>query len=173
MANINLSTGGAASNRGGLPYKKGILVIFAIVIILGGIYAGIIFYQKILTARIQSLNDLYTVEHAKLTGESNKKILDFQNRLNAAKELSVRKSTAVEAFAEMEKNIANGAYIASYDLDVVKNSLEISCVADNFNLVSQQVMLFKNSDFFSGVELGDAKANEDGKVEFKIKLKIK
>lgn len=173
MVSINLSTGSSISQKEGLPYKKGIITIFVVTLVLGGIYGGMIFYRKKLAGQIDSAKLSYEVEYNNLTGESNKKVIDFQNRLTAAKDELGQNNAAKDALAEMEKSIANEVYIASYELDAVKKTLKLSCVADNFNLVARQVLAFKKSEYFSHVTLGDAKANEDGKIEFEVELKIK
>lgn len=173
MVSINLSTGSSISQKDGLPYKKGIIIIFIVTLVLCGVYGGMIFYRKNLNNKIDSANSSYKIEYGNLTGESNKKVIDFQNRLTVAKKVSDQKSAAKDTLSEMEKSIANDVYISSYELDAAKKTLVLSCVADNFNLVAQQVLAFKKSEYFSNVTLGDAKANEDGKIEFEVELKIK
>lgn len=173
MVNINLSTESVTSKKEGFPYKKGIITILIVLVLLWGIYGGIILYQKSLAGQIQSAEDAYALEYAKLTGESNKKVVDFQNRLTVAKKLSGEPSVAKETLLEMEKNIANGVYISIYNLDVAKKTLGLTCVTDNFNLAAQQISMFKKSDYFSDAMLGEAKTNKEGKIEFELELKIK
>lgn len=173
MVSINLSTGSSVSQKEGLPYKKGIVTIFIVVLLLGGIYGGMVFYRKNLKSQADSANSSYEIEYGKLKGESSKEVIDFQNRLTVAKEVLNQKSLAKETLAEMEKSIASDVYILSYELDAKKRNLTLSCVSDNFNLVAQQLLAFKKSEYFSNVTLGEAKANEDGKIEFEVELKIK
>jgi Tfp pilus assembly protein PilN len=172
MVNINLTTR-ETQVRDEMPYKSGIWAVVAAFILLIIVYGGIYFYKASLIQKTAAATTEYASEKQKLMSESNKEVMDFQNRLLIAKGLLAEKNTAGESLGELEKRVVAGAYLTSCELNRQKKSLSLKGLADNFGVVAKQVLNLKQSDYFSEVTVGDSALSGGGKVEFSIDLKIK
>lgn len=172
MVNINLAEVEYAKERQSITYNKSVLVLSIIIILLALAYVGIFFSEKNVLAKTEAANSRYSDEHSKLIN-NNKDIVDFQNRLTAAKGLIKEKDVAYASLPVVEKAIIPGSYLDSFDFEQNTNSVEISGVADNFDVLARQILSFKQSDYFSGVTTGKTSLNKDGKVEYSLSLNIK
>lgn len=172
MGIINLTTA-EAKDESAIPYKKGIISIIAVGIVMALIYGGIYFYKTKLAEKISVLDSKYGGELSKLTESKNKDVVDFQNRIVMAKSMVAERSMAVEGLTEMEKDILPGVYAETYEYDRLKNEIKLNCVADNIDLISKQILIFKKSGFFQEVYPGEIKSQEKGMIAFTINLKVK
>ncbi|MFA4817972.1 MAG: PilN domain-containing protein [Parcubacteria group bacterium] len=168
MTNINLATSSLPQKQGP-PYKKGIISIAVILIILAGGYLWLTRENNKTAAAIGEANNNYQAEYQKLT-TSNREIVDFQNRVLLVKDLLAEKNAALDSFPELEKNVLPGAYLTSYDFK--GNNLSLNITTDNFNVLARQVASFKNSGFFSAVSVGKSSLDDKNKVVSDIVLKI-
>lgn len=168
MASINLATTGLPQKQG-MPYRKGIISIATVIIILTGGYFWLAAENNKTAGAIGAVNSNYLAEYQKLT-TSNKEIVDFQNRIALAKDLLAEKNTALNSFSELEKDILSGAYLTAYGLDGSK--LTLSLVTDNFDILARQIASFKKNPYFSTVSVGRSSLNDTNKVTSEIVLNI-
>lgn len=173
MVNINLTTSGSQLERKGFPYKKGLIVMILVLLLLGGAHLGIILLKNYTIAQTSIVNDQYKSEYDKLISESNKSVVDFQSRMAAAKKLVNQDNTALDALLQVEKSILPGVYISSYEYDDNKKILTLENFADDFNLVAKQILSFKQLDYFLQVAPEKTGIDTNGKVKFQIELKVK
>lgn len=172
MVNVNLSTSGN-QQKNGVPYAAGITIVIIILVLVGLVWGGIVFYKNYLVRNVVNTKALYEVENRKLTGEGGLSVMDFQNRLTIAKNLLNQKKIARETLGKVESSIIPEVYLNSYNYDGAKNVLSLDCVGDNFNSAAKQILSFKKSDYVSDVTVGKTSLNDKGKVSFLLDLKIK
>lgn len=172
MANINL-VNEEATKIINFPFKGGLLAIGGAFLILAMIYAGLFFYGKSLQSKIDSAKQNYANKKAQFNAMDSIDLVDFKNRMDYAEGLLATKGLAVESLEDLSNRIIPNVFVESYNLDAGANTLEISCVADSFRTVAQQVLSLKGSAYFSNVSLGDNRLSEDGKAKFTISLKFK
>lgn len=168
MTTINLATSGLPQKQG-LPYKKGIISIVAILVVLFGGYGWLLLEDGKVGSEIETVNGNYLAEYQKLT-TSNKEIVDFQNRITLAKGLLAEENAAYSSLPELEKNLLPGAYLMDYALDGGK--LTLGVVANNFDVLARQVASFKRNPYFSGVSVGKSSLDANSKVVSEIVLNV-
>ena len=173
MVNINLADDAYQKDNKTSIYNKGALILALVLIFLIAGYLAIYFMQKNVIGKISDANKLYGQEHDKLLSGRNKEIVDFQNRMTVAKGLVNKKNSGLEGLPAMEKTILPGVFLNSFDFKEEGSALEIQGVADNFEVLAKQIASFKNSSYFSGVDVGKTALDESGKVSFYLNLNIK
>lgn len=174
MGNLNLAIPETRDNNGKKNGQiRGIPAAIALIIFIGIAYAGAFLYESNMLEKINLSAAQYGEEYQKLTGEKNKNIVDFQNRITTAKNLLQERNFSLESFSEMEKIMVSGAQLDSYDYEKSARKITVKCEADNFNIMAEQIASFKKSAFFSEVEVGKSGINDKNKVLFEAELKIK
>ncbi len=168
MTNINLATSGLPQKQG-LPYKKGIISIIVILAVLAGGYGWLSFETGKVRSEIETFNGNYQAEYQKLVN-SNKEVVDFQNRITLAKNLLAGENKVLSSLSGLEKDLLPGAYLTGYDLDGSKLTLGI--VANDFDILARQVASFRNNSYFSGVSVGKSSLNDKNKVTSEIILNV-
>lgn len=147
--------------------------MLAILLILGVAYGWIYWSGSRADAETASVKSDYANELAVLTGEKNRTIVDFQNRITLARDLMKQKDAAYESLPGVEKAIVPGVFLESYKFDASAKKITVDGLADDFYVFSKQILSFKKSDYFSEVTTGKSSLNEAGKVTFSLNLKIK
>lgn len=93
------------------------------------------------------------------------KIKDFNALLNAHK-------LPVNFFNFLEENTHPKVWFSRFNLDLEKNLLDFSGYADNFEVLGQQTLIFKNQNFIKDINLPKVSLGKDGKVRFDLQLTI-
>lgn len=143
-----------------------------VVIILLVIYFSSVAYNRSLVNSIENQNKEYASQYDYLM-ENGKNVFDFQNRLEAAKPLVEGKSYALESLKQIEKAIVPEVYAESFNFDAEKGQVGLTCVAQHYGLVAEQIASLKKMDYFSEVVVNETNTREDGKISFLLELTIK
>ena len=171
MVNIDLKTSGAQRSAYDSKTDSSLVVILIIALIIIGMAVGVYFWKTSLAKNIAVIDEGIEMETKDLSRQETKDVMDFQNRLKAADEVSSEKSSLLVSFEEIEKAIIPDVYIKSLSHD--GESLEVTIVAKDFSSLAQQISSFKKSGGFSGeVGIGVAKVNTEQKVETVLTLKV-
>jgi hypothetical protein len=172
MVDINLITNESSSGQK-VPYKWGMFAIIGIIIALVIAYLWIHFTLASTTAKIEASNNAYQSEADKLVKGDGKKVVDFKNRLDLAKDLINRRNFVFEGLNEMEKDLIPNSFLTRYQFDDAKQMVSVEGQVNNLNVLAKQLSSFKKSSYFSGVTLKNSSVEDDGKVFFGMDLKIK
>jgi hypothetical protein len=174
MVNINLTAGPPHEEiEEKTNSQKELLVLLAIVLILFLAYGGLYYYNKGLkNESLRASEERETKTSAFLASEETKNFFDFQNRLNIANGLFVKKNKNLGILDELEKIIIPGIYISTYDYDDEAKTLKLELVCDEYNNVAKQVLSLKKSNYFSEIILSESRIDEKGDIRMPIELRL-
>lgn len=174
MANMNLSTGDVRESSGVSFGQGGAVTLFFVLILILVAYGGELLYKQKLTKDTQALQTEFNTKYKNLSTGNPITVVDFQNRLAAAKQAVAVGRDTRENLLEIEKAIIPGAYLKSYKFDQKTGMVALDCIGDNYNLAAKQILNFKKSAYFAEATGGETNfVAETGKVEFKVNLKLK
>ena len=139
-----------------------------IVFILGS--AALFLFQKNMN---QTLQNLKTQIAAKGTPEelalekttllAQKKINDFSDLINFHKSNS-------KFFTALESITHPKVFFSKEDLRISQGMVSLSGIAENFEALGQQFLIFKNEDYIKDVTLSKAVIGEGGKIDFSFDI---
>jgi len=173
MANINLTTT-EKTEVSETAISGGIVLAVILIVLILIVYGTLYFWKKDLTDKTKAMQTQYNTDLESFKKGDSKIVLDFRNRLDIAKSLIVERNIPVLTFSELENRIIAGVSINSYSYDSTKNQIVVTCVADSFKIVAEQIANFKkDSVYFGGITTGETKYNQNGKIEIPIGVEIK
>ena len=167
----------------GWPWR--IMVFSAIVLLTTiGIFLGAEFgfkaYIKSEIAKVDSEIDLLTKS---IPEDQQKSFLVFSAQANNIQKILSDRYNTPQLFSFLEKNTLKNVYYKSVNLDMKEMSVNIDGVAPDFNVLAQQMEIFRNAtDTVNKVMMGrsslmtekDSQGRErPGAVNFTLTLKIK
>lgn len=173
MVNINLATSSSEASKTEFPYKKGLILMIILFLLVIGAYGGIILYTNKIVSDDERIKGQYDIEYAQLMAGNAKDVYDFQSRMNLAGKIVTNENMVIPSLQEMEKIMVTGAYLDSYLYDNKSGTIKLGCIGDNFGVIAKQILNFKNSQFFSSVNTGETSLDDKGKVQAVFELKIK
>lgn len=137
-----------------LLLSLGVLLIVILVFI--GLKIAVYSFEK----QNEKLEDVIKNEKAEMARLSNlEQVFDMQMRLKEIKSNlkvennQVSRTQMVQVLNKMEGEINNGIVVTTYKYENDKNKVSLTFNANNFNDVAQQILGFKESDYFSNVNL--------------------
>lgn len=170
MANINLTTKEENIAAGSLGREWGVFLLVVVALVL--VYAGIFSYNRWLVQDVERKNSEYETKYNALL-EKGKSVFDFQNRLEIAKPLIEEKNYALESLGQIEKAIIPDVYAEALIFDQEKGQINLTCVAQHYGLVANQIASLKKMSYFSEIAVNKTNTRDDGKIEFILELTIK
>lgn len=174
MSNINLTTEISSQNENDKRVNTGVVAVIIVLIMLFVVY-GLLLFGKLQTDKdIVKVQEEFKTEYESLTVGKGKEIVDFQKRLDTAKDAMTKSKNIKESLEEGEKLMVGGSYLSSYKFNNKDNTITMNCVSDNYNVVAKQILSYKKSDYFSGVAAGKSSYNATkNKINFDINLILK
>jgi len=171
MVNINLKIDHAGEKKGPSPITAGI-VLGSLLLLLMLAYGGMLFYKSRLDKKVEAGNTEYVAKVGAFKAGKAKNVFDFQNRLNNVINLSGEKEKTVEVLVNIEQFMIPDLYINSFEYDKTKGEINMSLNAKNYNGVAKQLLKFKNSGYFSDIQVKGSEVTEKG-VKFPVTLIVK
>lgn len=171
MVNINLKIDPSEEKKNPSPVKTGI-VLGGILLLLLSAYGGLLFYKSRLDMRIASANGEYSAKLESFKAGNAKNVFDFQNRLNNVIKLSGEKEKTAEVLSIVEQSMVPDLYIDSLEYDKIKGEIKLGLNTKNYNGMAKQLLKFKNSGYFSDIQVAGSQVTEKG-VKFPVTLIIK
>jgi len=169
MVNLNLADAEYQQTKSPLNYKNGLIIIVVMLVILLVGYLVIYLLEQRTDGKITAAHSQYVAEYNKLTSTGNRDIVDFQNRILTAKGLTDQEKAGYGTLPALEQAIVPGVYLKSFDYEQAK-AVTVDGVADNFDVLAKQILSFKNSTYFSDISMGATNVDDNGKVEFTLKM---
>ncbi len=149
------------------------ILIFAISIIL--LLASVLFYfflsnrEKKYQAEIGKIQQTLDNE-AKEREERIKKISEINDRISNFSKIVQNHFFVSDLFKLISGLTHPKVYYKNFDLSTEKNSLSLSGETENFFILGQQTLLFKESEMIKEIEISKISKTKEGKVEFGLKL---
>lgn len=173
MSNTNLATSSSRENAVS-AMSWGNVILFLILLLVLATYGGLLFWKNSLEKSITDTKNAHSADVASFSSDNAKNVVDFQNRLTIAKNLLNDNSNNINYLSALEKNIVPGAHISSYKFDKTANTINLNCVADNYNIVAKQILSFKTSGQYASVFGGQTSFDSTtNKIDFSVILNIK
>lgn len=141
--------------------KYGILFLsFGVFLIVVLVFIGLKIAVYSFSQQNKALKDAIENEKVEMARLSNlDQVFDMQMRLKEIKgnlkmgNNQVASTQMIQILNKMEGEINNGIVLTTYKYENDKNKVTLTFNANNFNDVAQQVLGFKESDYFSNVNL--------------------
>lgn len=112
MANINLSTG-SKDNTGGAVNTGNFFLFFVLIVVLLT-YGGLVIWGNKLDKQIADIKSEYSANVAIFSGQNAKDLIDYQTRLNMAKDLLGKGVNNVDYLIRLERALIPGVVMKSY-----------------------------------------------------------
>ena len=176
MTDINLTTEQKYEKKGFLA-ENIIPLLFVVLVLCMVAYGALVYYKSSLSKQVESKENQYTEEYAKLTIGNAKQVVDFQNRMDAIENVIKTRPNVVEGLQEIEKRMVSGVYVKSYEYSAATNQIVLVCATNNYRSVAEQILAFKGpvgeKSLISGVTGGETSFNlQEGRIEFKIVISL-
>ena len=146
--------------------------IFLLLLSVGGYFTLNNFLQKAendLAALEQEISQIMTPEKAALEQEvltSKNEIDKFANLVNQHLETS-------KVFGIIQRATHPQVWFTGFDLNSRQKTFEVSGETQSFETLGQQILIMRNEEAISTVELDTLSIGSDGRVEFILSLSLK
>lgn len=171
MVNINLKIDPSEEKKNISPVTAG-MVLGGILLLLLIAYGGLLFYKSRLDMQAATINGEYGAKLESFKAGNAKNVFDFQNRLNNVVKLSDEKEKTADMLSIIEQTMVPDLYVDSLEYDKAKGEIKLSLNAKNYNGMAKQLLKFKNSGYFSDIQVVSSQVTEKG-VKFPVTLVIK
>jgi len=176
MVDINLTTEQKYEKKGFFSENMVPLLFVALVLCFAA-YGVLYYYGNSLDNKITSAESQYESEYADLTTGNARQAIDFQNRMDTIEDLIKTRPDIGQGLNEIEKRIAPGVYVKSYEYNAATNQITLVCVTNNYRSVAEQILAFKGSagekSIFKNVDGGETSFNlQEGRIEFKVVIDL-
>lgn len=150
-----------------------IVLIFLLFLFL--VFLGSYFYFLFLETKIKK--EISVVESnientQKKIEPLEKEAKKYQEKINNLKFLLDFHRLPLKVFEFLEKNTHPQVWFSSLDFNLEKNSLKIPGNAQSFEVLAQQILIFKNSEFVKNINLSKVNLGKEGGVSFDLELTI-
>ncbi len=172
MVNINLHREEKKENRiyEASFWRSGTFFSIALLVAASLVYGCQILYKKRLIIKENNLIQEISGKRNSLGSAALVDIKDFDQRISKINDNLDRRVYPNDVLAYLEDFLIRNVYIDGYEYDDSKQEVSLSVVADSYNTVASQILNFKKSGKFSGVDISSTNRNEDGKITFIITM---
>ncbi len=173
MVNINLKTQVSEKSE---KIEIGKFLTFSIIVLILVLvfYGGVVFYSSRLDNNIILAREDYNQRLNEFKSGNARNVLDFQNRLDQSSKMIDKSVNSRDNIQEIEKLLIPSIFLESYEFEATNKTVNLLCVATNYDEIAKQILSFKKSDYFSSVVAGESVfTGENGKIKFEVKLFIK
>ncbi len=157
----------------GLPWRLLLLafIIFGAVVF---IYLGMIFgYEPYIDSQFKKVEQEISELNASIEKEQQKNLIEFYSQLVNIQELFNSHILTSNIFDFLEKNTYPSVYFTSIDFSISKKEGKINGLTSSYNILAQQLELFRLSPEVEKVILNDSRLLKGGTVNFAITLILK
>ena len=174
MPNINLATENVAKKES-KPIDKSLTLSILALVLLAIIYIGLIAANRGVSSKIKATQDGYSAEYNKFLAGGSDQILDFKDRGDVAKEMLSKNKPMSDILNQIESSTLPAVYLNSLKYDKNKKTVSIEGLGDNFQVVAEQILSFKQNEYFSAVIPGRSFIDSinNNKINFSVDLIIK
>jgi len=174
MSNINLSTENI-SKKEPKRMERSLVYSISFLVLLAVIYIGLIAANRGISSKIKTTEAEYDVEYSNFLSGNSDQVLDFQNRGDAAKKILAENKSMADVLSQIESSTLPSIYLNYLKYNKDKKTVSIEGLSDNFQLVAEQILSFKQNEYFSAVVPGRSfiDSENNNKINFSLDLIIK
>ena len=158
----------------GWPWRLLVFTLFIFGITLV-IFLGMQFgYGPYLDKKIQNLDAKINELNQSLNQSEVDNFIKFYSQISNLKTLLDKHIFGSNILKFLEANTLKSLVYTSANLDIGRNKeIKLRGIAPNFEALSQQLEIFRQSDSVKDITFKDASSNEKGGIEFEITLILK
>ncbi len=147
------------------------IIVFAIIL---SIYFGMILgYNPYLNLQIKNLDQKITELSQTIDETQQKTLIDFYSQLVNVQDLLNSHTICSRFFDFLEKNTHQNVYYLSLNLSLAEKNARIDGIVPNYNILAQQLELFRKAPEIERVFLDDSRVVEGGGIRFTSRLILK
>jgi|SRR3989344_389607 len=155
----------------GWPWRL-LSFMFVIFVITAGVYAGLNFgYRPYLNSRIKGLDSKITELNQIVNEEEREKLASFYSQLVNVDNLLDIQTKPSKLFDLLEKVTIPSVYYSSLELGVQNREVKISGVSPTYDVLVQQLELFRRDPEISSFSLDNSSGKDSG-VTFSATLNL-
>lgn len=154
-----------------LPLWQNILLYISVALVLVCIlgYFVLNYFAKKSDLALQDLEKTLTEAKTPQKIVLKEEILDYQEKIEDFSSLLVAHKRSSNFFDFLEKNTHPRVFFSKLRLDTKVNRVELSGQAENFQILGQQLLIFRKAQeekFIQNLNLPGFEIGEEGKIEF-------
>lgn len=176
VTNINLAAP-ESKKKINLSGKTSLVLSVLLLVIAIGIYAAIRFFSNRYINQGKQIESQVQAEKANISGPEFTEMADFQERLNLIDKILGDHIYFDSYIKNFSKYILPEVRLTKFDWKDRENKIAISGTTTNFDTLSRELILLKNSPIVQSVEFGGATelsgAEGQSGVAFSLSAKIK
>lgn len=153
--NINLATPENETKKI-LSGKTSLILSLLLLFVAIGIYAGVSFLSSRYLSKNSQVESQINVENAKISGPEYAEITDFQERLDLIGKILGDHVYFENYIKNFSKYVLPETRLTLFDWKSGKNEINLSGVTANFDALSKELILLKNSPLIQSVEFKSA-----------------
>lgn len=115
-------------------------------------------------------------ESLKKTSEEEsveKEVLGWRQKIEDFGDLLAKHQTALNIFGFLEKAAHPQVWFKKMDLDLPKKTLILSGQAANFEVLGQQILIFREQESVESLDLSRVSMDKEGGVQFDVQIVLK
>jgi len=98
------------------------------------------------------------------------KILLYQKKINDFSVLFDSHQSNLKFFTSLENLTHPKIFFSKTDLKIREGQISLSGIAENFEVLGQQFLIFEKEDYIKSVDLSKASISKEGKIEFTLTI---
>lgn len=157
----------------GWPWR---LLVFATIVfgLTVAIYFGMVIgYKPYLDSQVKNLDQKIVSLGQAIDEQQQKSMVIFYSQLINIQSLLASHQTASNLFGFLEKNTHQNVYYDSLSLSLPERNVKIDGNASDYNVLVQQLELFRRAPEIERVLLDNSRSADGGRIHFSIRLIFK
>jgi hypothetical protein len=149
-----------------------LLFYFSIIIFLASISSYFILNNMIgkTAAKIQEIDSAAAALSASSLSSLETEIFALQKKINTFGQIFNNRRYISQVFPFIEKLAHPDVIFLNFTVDITKNSVKFSGIADSFQAVEQQSEIFKKESMITSLKLSGVSLGTEGKIPFDFEL---
>ena len=157
----------------GWPWRFLIFTIFIFGLVLV-IFLGIKFgYEPYLDKKAQALDTQINVLNQSLNQGQVDNFIKFYSQVSNFKTLLNQHVFGSNVLKFLEENTLKTLNYTAFGLDVARQEIKISGIAPNYEALSQQLEIFRQSNLVKDISFKNSSNNDQGGINFEVVLILK
>lgn len=151
-----------------------ILFYFTLALILVTIFNYFMFlhFERKNSKNIENLDSQIISMKTQERKEAEQKLLNYQKKIDTFSQLLKNHKYLLTFFDYIEDISHPRVYFREFSLEMKESKVMLSGVADSFQALGQQILMFKKADFIENVNLSGIVIGEEGGAEFSIDFSL-
>lgn len=146
-------------------------IIFLVGTLIG--YSLIAYLSKSSSEALKNLEDKIS---SRMTSEEKRKesdVLSWHRKIEDYKLIFNHHQVSSKNFDLLEKLTHPQVRFTSFDLDSASQNLKLEGVAQNFQALAEQILIFRNDNLIDKADLSAVSLAKEGNIEFELNLLVK